>query len=81
MRKILDSLRGRILLVLLFSVSISHIAGLWLYAERSDASTTLLHDALLAERIALISKLVEQAPHSDVPALLELFPPSLVHAP
>ena len=72
MRKIFDSLRGRILLVLLFSVSISHIVGLWLYAERSDASTTLLHDALLAERIALISKLVEQAPHSDVPALLAL---------
>lgn len=72
MSKIFDSVKGRILLVLLASVSISHIAGLWLYAERSNASTTLLHDALLAERIALISKIVEKTPPSDVPSLLAL---------
>ncbi|MGD9806806.1 MAG: ATP-binding protein [Hyphomicrobiaceae bacterium] len=72
MRIIPNSLRGRILVVLIVSVTISHIAGLWLYAERSNASTTLLHDALLAERIALISKLVEKAPPSDVSELLTL---------
>jgi hypothetical protein len=72
MYKILDSVRGRILLVVLLFVSISHIAGLWFYVQRSDASTTLLHDALLAERISMISKLVEKTPPSDVPALLDL---------
>lgn len=72
MYKILDSVRGRILLVVLLFVSISHIAGLWFYVQRSDASTTLLHDALLAERISLISKLVEKTPPSDIPALLEM---------
>lgn len=72
MHRIFDSVRGGIFLVLLVFVSISHLAGLWLYAERSGASTTLLHDALLAERISLISKLVEKTPPSDVPALLKL---------
>ena len=72
MRQILDSVRGRIFLILIAFVFISHVAGLWLYAERSDSSTTLLHDALLAERIALISRLIEDAPISDTPEILKL---------
>jgi signal transduction histidine kinase len=72
MYNILDSVRGRILLVVLVFVSISHIVGLWIYAQRSDASTTLLRDAMLAERISLIVRLVERVPSRDVPTLLKL---------
>ncbi len=72
MTKVLDSVKGRIIVILLVFLSLSHLAGLWLYAGRSEAATTLLHDALLAERVALISKLVERTPAADRPALLEL---------
>lgn len=72
MTKVLDSVKGRIIVILLVFLSLSHLAGLWLYAGRSEAATTLLHDALLAERVALISKLVERTPAADRPALLKL---------
>ena len=72
MTQVLDSVKGRIILILLVFLSLSHLAGLWLYAERSEAATTLLHDALLAERVALISKLVERTPTAERPALLTL---------
>lgn len=72
MNHVLDSVKGRIVLILLVFLSLSHLAGLWLYAERSEAATTLLHDALLAERVALISKLVERTPTSERQALLNL---------
>ena len=72
MTRVLDSVKGRIIVILLVFLSLSHLAGLWLYAERSEAATTLLHDALLAERVALISKLVERTPAPDRPALLTL---------
>ena len=70
--QVLDSVKGRIIIILLVFLSLSHLAGLWLYAERSEAATTLLHDALLAERVAVISKLVERTPAADRPALLML---------
>ena len=70
--QVLDSVKGRIIVILLVFLSLSHLAGLWLYAERSEAATTLLHDALLAERVAVISKLVERTPAADRPALLML---------
>ena len=72
MKQVLDSVKGKIILILLVFLSLSHVAGLWLYAQRSEAATTLLHDALLAERVALISKLVEQTAAPDRPALLKL---------
>ena len=72
MMQVLDSVKGRIIVILLVFLSLSHLAGLWLYAERSEAATTLLHDALLAERVALISKLVERTPAAERPALLML---------
>ena len=72
MTQVLDSVKGRIIVILVVFLSLSHLAGLWLYAGRSEAATTLLHDAVLAERVALISKLVERTPAADRPALLAL---------
>lgn len=78
MYKVLDSVRGRLLFIVLLFASISHLAGLWLYVQQSDASTNLLHDALLADRISLVSKLVEKSPPSDVPALLDVLSSAVV---
>ena len=72
MTRVFDSIKGRIFLVLLVFLSLSHLLGLWLYAARSEVTTTLLHDALLAERIALISRLVNVTPLSERASLLEL---------
>lgn len=78
MKQALDSVKGRIVLILLVFLSLSHLAGLWLYAQRAEAATTLLHDALLAERVALISKLVEKTPAAARPDLLTLVSGPLV---
>jgi signal transduction histidine kinase len=72
MNKIFDSFKGRVALILVVFLSLSHLFGLWLYAGRSESATTLLHDALLAERVALVSRLVERIPFSQRPAFLEL---------
>ena len=71
MTRVFDTIKGRIFLVLLVFLSLSHLLGLWLYAARSEATTTLLHDALLAERVSLISRLVNLTPVSERPSLLE----------
>lgn len=72
MTQVLDSVKGRIIVILLVFLSLSHLAGLWLYAGRSEAAAALIHDALLAERVALISKLIERTPAAERPALLAL---------
>ena len=41
MTQVLDSVKGRIIVILLVFLSLSHLAGLWLYAGRTDAATTL----------------------------------------
>lgn len=78
MREILDSIKGRVIVILLVFLSLSHLVGLWLYAERSEVATALLHDALLAERIALISKLAERTPVGERASLLNLVSGPLV---
>ncbi|MFA5955981.1 ATP-binding protein [Hyphomicrobium sp.] len=78
MKQVLDSVKGRIVLILLIFLSLSHLVGLWLYAQRSEAATTLLHDALLAERVAVISRLVEKTPPLDRRGLLNLVSGPLV---
>ncbi len=78
MRNVFDNIKGRVIVILLVFLSLSHLVGLWIYAERSEVATTLLHDALLAERIALISKLAERTPVAERPALLNLVSGPLV---
>ena len=55
-----DTIKGRVVAILVIFLSLSHVMGLWLYVQRSDEATTLLHDALLAEQIALITRLAER---------------------
>ncbi len=78
MKQVLDSIKGRVIVILLVFLSLSHFVGLWIYAERSEVATALLHDALLAERIALISKLAERTPVPERASLLRLVSGPLV---
>lgn len=78
MKQVLDSIKGRVIVILLVFLSLSHFVGLWLYVERSEVASALLHDALLAERIALISKLAERTPVGERASLLKLVSGPLV---
>lgn len=71
MRWPFDTIKGRVIVVLVLFLSASHVLGLWLYAKKSEEAATLLHDALLAEQIALIVKLAERLPYTERSATLE----------
>ena len=62
MRWLLDTIKGRLVVVLVVFLSMSHLLGLWLYVQKSEEATTLLHDALLAEQIAVLTRLAERLP-------------------
>lgn len=66
-----DTIKGRVVAVLVLFLSASHVLGLWLYAQKSEEAATLLHDALLAEQMALIIRLAERLPAAERPAMLE----------
>ncbi len=71
MMQVLDTIKGRVIIVLLVFLSLSQLMGLWLYAQRSEVTSGLLHDALLADCIASISKLTERTPVQDRASVLE----------
>jgi len=58
---VLKTLKSRVLLVLVASLALSHLVGLWLYARKHEEAASLLQDALLADRIALTARLLEGA--------------------
>lgn len=66
-----DSIRGRVVVVLIVFLSLSHLGSLSLYAQRSEEAATLLHDALLAEQIALMARVVERLPSTERRHMLE----------
>lgn len=72
MKKVFDTIKGRVVVVLLLFLSASHVLGLWLYAQKSEEAATLLHDALLAEQIALVIRLAERLPPAERPAMLQV---------
>lgn len=72
MNQMFDTVKGRVIIVLIIFLSLSHLMGLWLYAQRSNVTTGLLHDALLADCIASISKLAENTPTEKRAPVLEL---------
>ena len=51
---VLKTLKSRVLLVLVASLALSHIAGLWLYARKHEEAASLLQDTLLADRIEVL---------------------------
>lgn len=70
MRSLFDSIKARVVAVLVVFLSLSHVIGLWLYVQNSEQATTLLHDALLAEQIALVTRLAERVPPEERAAVL-----------
>lgn len=70
MMRLFDTIKGRLVIVLVAFLSLSHLLGLWLYVQKSDEATTLLHDALLAEQMALMARLAGRLPASDRGAII-----------
>lgn len=58
----LNSLKSRVLVVLVVWLALSHIGSLWLYARNHEEAATLLQDALIADRIAFVVKLLDLTP-------------------
>jgi len=75
----LNTIKGRVIVVLVVFLSLAHAMGLWLYAQRTDMTAGLLHDALLADCIAAITKLADGAAPSSRPALLANVSGPLLH--
>jgi len=67
-RRFVDTLKGRIVVAFVLFVALSHMGGLWLYSIRSEAAIELLHDALVAERIALSARAAEAQGRPDLHA-------------
>ncbi len=65
-----NSVAGRSILVLLVGLSISHVASLLVYTAERGEALNLLYDRLVAERIALITRLVEGTPQTERQELL-----------
>ncbi|WP_083528191.1 ATP-binding protein [Hyphomicrobium sp. CS1BSMeth3] len=59
MRRFVDSIKGRVVIAFVVFVALSYMGGLWLYSVRSEAAIDLLHDTLVADRIALLTRAAE----------------------
>ena len=66
-----DTIKGRVFAVLVVFLSASHVLGLWLYALSSEQAATLLHDALLAEQIGLVTRVADRLPMAERAAMLQ----------
>jgi signal transduction histidine kinase len=62
---LINSVAGRTIIVLLIGLTVSHFASLLVFRTESDEALNLLRDRLVAERMALITRLVENTPESD----------------
>ena len=67
----LKTLKSRVLIVLVAWLALSHMAGLWLYARKHEEAASLLQDALLADRIALTARLLNDATAEERQGLLD----------
>ena len=45
-----DTIKGRVLALLVLFFSLSHVIGLWLYVQKNEEATTLLHTRCLLNR-------------------------------
>ena len=61
----LNSMKARAVAALVVFLALSQILALLVYVARSEDANNLLHDALVAQHIALIAKLVDKLPESD----------------
>jgi signal transduction histidine kinase len=65
-----NSVAGRSILVLLVGLSISHVASLLVYTAERGEALNLLYDRLVAERMALITRIIEETPQTERQKLL-----------
>ncbi len=65
MMAFLDSTKGRAIAALVAFLTASHLLALLVYINKSEAASNLLHDALVAEQIALVARLAETLPKTD----------------
>lgn len=79
MNSILDSMKGRAIAALVIFLTLSHLLALLVYISRSEDASNLLHDALVADQIALIAKLAEKLPDSDRSQILGLVDAPSLH--
>jgi signal transduction histidine kinase len=76
---VLQTLKSRVLLVLVVWLALSHVASLWLYAGKHEEAATLLQDALIADRVALTTRLLDGADADERNRLLKRFQSPLVN--
>lgn len=74
----LKTLKSRVLIVLVAWLALSHMAGLWLYARKHEEAASLLQDTLLADRIAVTARLLEDATTEERQRLLSRLTSPLV---
>lgn len=74
----LKSLKSRVLLVLVVWLALSHLASLWLYARKHEEAASLLQDALVADQIALVTRLLDQSSEAERARLLAILSSPLV---
>jgi signal transduction histidine kinase len=65
MMSFFNSMKGRAIAALVAFLGASHLLALLVYVDRSENANNLLHDALVAEQIALVARLVENLPDAD----------------
>lgn len=63
----LKSLTSRMMVVLVVWLALSHLGSLWLYARKHEEAASLLQDALIADRIALMTRLLDAATDAERP--------------
>lgn len=65
MMSFFHSMKGQAIAALVVLLAASHLLALLVYVSKSETATNLLHDALVAEQIALVTKLVGKLPDAD----------------
>lgn len=67
----LGTLKSRVLLVLVVWLAAAQLASLWLYARKHEEAATLLQDALVADRLALTTRLLDGVSETERRRLVE----------
>jgi len=65
------SLFGQTLLILLFGLVVSHLAGAWIYAGAREQAVRAIGGFAAAQRVANLSRLVEEAPADWRPRIVQ----------
>ena len=73
MMSFFHSMKGQAITALVVFLAASHLLALFIYISKSEAATNLLHDALVAEQIALVAKLIGRLPDVDRARIIGLF--------